>query len=243
MELPGKVALVTGGARRVGRTLSIALGNAGADVIVNYNTSARAAQEVVEELEQLGRRARAVQADVSEQTAVRELIARVQAEFQRLDILVNCAATFESQPFLEIQGSDWDRVLAVNLKGPFMLMQASAPLLSAHGRGIIVNVADLSAFQAWPSYAHHSVSKAGLVHLTRVAARALGPAIRVNCIAPGTVLPPEGYTEIGGDGTSDRRVVERAGEPEDVARALLFLIESEFITGQTVIVDGGRLLL
>ena len=108
---------------------------------------------------------------------------------------------------------------------------------------MVVNIADLSAFQPWPSYAHHSVSKAGLVQLTRVAARALAPEIRVNCIAPGTVLPPEGYTGTGSDGTSDRRLVERTGQPEDVARALLFLVESDFITGQTVVVDGGRMLL
>jgi NAD(P)-dependent dehydrogenase (short-subunit alcohol dehydrogenase family) len=221
----------------------MALGNAGADVIVNYNTSADEAQEVVEELQRLGRRARAVQADVSDRAAIQDLIACVQDEFQQLDVLVNNAATFQSQPFLEIQEAEWDRVLATNLKGPFLLMQAAAPLLRAHGQGVIVNIADLSAFQPWPSYAHHAVSKAGLVHLTRVAARALGPAIRVNGIAPGTVLPPEGYTGQGGDGTSDRRVVEPAGKPEDVARALLFLIENEFVTGQIVIIDGGRLLL
>lgn len=243
MDPVGKVALVTGGARRVGRTLSLALAGAGADVVVNYNSSATEARRVVAELEKLGRRSLALQADVADGAAVIALIERIRQEFGRLDVLVNSAATFESAPFLEISEADWDRVLAVNLKAPFLLMQAAAPLLRARSAGAIVNIADLSAFQPWPSYAHHAVSKAGLVHLTRVAARALAPEIRVNCIAPGTVLPPEGYTGMGSDGTSDRRVVAGAGQPEDVARALLFLVESDFVTGQTLVVDGGRLLL
>ncbi|MGH7470358.1 MAG: SDR family NAD(P)-dependent oxidoreductase [Longimicrobiales bacterium] len=243
MDPAGKVALVTGGARRVGRALSLALGSAGADVVVNYNTSAAEAADLVRELERMGRRALALQADVSRRADVHRLIEHVRTEFNRLDILVNSASSFESAPFLEIEESDWDRVLAVNLKGPFLMMQAGAPLMRAQPPAIIVNLADLSAFQPWPSYAHHAVSKAGLVQLTRVAARALAPAIRVNCIAPGTVLPPEGYTGMGSDGTSDRRLVSPAGQPDDVARALLFLVQSEFMTGQTVVVDGGRLLL
>ena len=243
MNPAGKVALVTGGARRVGRALSLALAEAGADVIVHYNASASEAKDVAREIESLGRRALAVQADIAHGADVRRMVREVEAAWGRLDILVNSAASFESAPFLEITEADWDRVLAINLKGPFLLMQSAAPLLRATGEGVIVNIADLSAFQPWPSYAHHAVSKAGLVHLTRIAARALGPSIRVNCIAPGTVLPPEGYTGIGSDGTSDRRVVAPAGTPEDVTRALLFLIESSFVTGQTIVVDGGRLLL
>ncbi len=243
MNPAGKVALVTGAARRVGRALSLALGRAGADIAVNYNRSANEARLVVAELEAMGRRAIAVQADVSQRSDIARLIRTIGNDLGRLDVLVNSAASFESAPFLEIQESDWDRVMAVNLKGPFLLMQEAAPLLQTHNQGLIVNIADLSAFQAWPSYAHHAVSKAGLVHLTKVAARALAPAIRVNCIAPGTVLPPEGYTGLGSDGTSDRRVVTPAGQPEDVARALLYLVESEFVTGQTLVVDGGRLLL
>jgi NAD(P)-dependent dehydrogenase (short-subunit alcohol dehydrogenase family) len=243
MNVAGKVALVTGGARRVGRALSLALAEAGADVIVHYNASAGEAQNVAREIEALGRRALALQADVAHGVDIRRMLREVESEWGRLDILVNSAATFESAPFLEIGEDEWDRVLAVNLKGPFLLMQSAAPLLGAIGDGAIINIADLSAFQPWPSYAHHAVSKAGLMHLTRIAARALAPSIRVNCIAPGTVLPPEGYTGIGSDGTSDRRLVTTAGTPEDVARALLFLIESSFITGQTIVIDGGRTLL
>ena len=235
--------MVTGGARRVGKALSLALARAGADVIVNYNRSADEAQATVSEIEALGRRARAIHADVANSTDIRLLVDAITSEFGRLDILVNNAATFERAPFLEIDEAQWDHVLGVNLKGPILLTQACAPLLQQNGDGVVINIADLSAFQPWPSYAHHAVSKAGLVHLTKVTARALAPAIRANCIAPGTVLPPEDYTGEGGDGTSDRRAVRQPGTPEEVARALLYLVESNFVTGEVVIVDGGRLLL
>jgi NAD(P)-dependent dehydrogenase (short-subunit alcohol dehydrogenase family) len=210
---------------------------------VNYHSSSAEARSVVGELEAMGRRAVAIKADVSRRSEIQQLIRTISEEFGRLDILVNSAASFESAPFLEIDESDWDQVMAVNLKGPFLLMQEAAPLLRANQQGLIVNIADLSAFQAWPSYAHHAVSKAGLVHLTRIAARALAPAIRVNCIAPGTVLPPEGYTGQGSDGTSDRRLVEQPGKPEDVVDALLYLVSNDFVTGQALVVDGGRLVL
>ena len=243
MDPKGKVALVTGGARRVGRGISLALAQAGAHVVINYNRSADEAEQTLADLKALGVRALAVQGDVAQPDDVRKLIAHIRQEFARLDILINSAATFERKPFLEITPEEWDYVLGVNLKGPFMLMQAAAPLMSAQGEGSIVNISDLSALQAWPSFAHHGASKAGLVNLTRVAARALAPAIRVNCIVPGTVLPPEAYDGIAGDGTRERRLVAREGQPEDVARAVLYLIESDFVTGETLIVDGGRHLL
>jgi NAD(P)-dependent dehydrogenase (short-subunit alcohol dehydrogenase family) len=243
MRPEGKVALITGGARRVGRGLSLALARAGADIVVNYNQSAADADQTVTDVAALGQRGLAVKADVSDRKQVQKLVDRAVKEFKRLDILVNSAATFERKPFLEITDDDWDYVLGVNLKGPFLLMQAAAPHLRAHNDGVIVNIADLSAFQAWPSYAHHGAAKAGLVNLTKSAARALAPAIRVNGIAPGTVLPPEDYDGIAGDGTAERRLVPREGTPEDVARALLYLIETDFVTGTTLIVDGGRLLL
>ncbi|HEX7051554.1 MAG TPA: SDR family oxidoreductase [Longimicrobiales bacterium] len=243
MDLNGRVALVTGGARRVGRALALALARAGADVVVNYFTAAAEAEETVAEITALGRRAIAVHADVSLRAEATALVRRTADAFGRLDVLVNSASVFESAPFLAIEEADWDRVLAVNLKGPFLLSQAATPLLRRDGGGVIINIADLSAFQPWPSYAHHSVSKAGLVQLTRVLARALGPDIRVNCIAPGTVLPPADYTEEQIRRSRESTVLKRIGTPEEVARALLYLVESDFVTGEVVVVDGGRLLL
>lgn len=240
MEIKGKVALVTGGARRVGRALALALADAGADVVVNYNASADAAAGTVADIEARGRRAVAIQADVARRPDAARLIAGAERAMGRLDILVNSASLFERTPLLEISEAEWDRVLGVNLKAPFLLAQAAAPLLARDGGGIIVNIVDLSALQPWPSFAHHSVSKAGLLHLTRVLARSLAPDVRVNSIAPGTVLPPDG-TE-GEDG-SERRVIGREGEPADVAAALLYLVRADFVTGENLVVDGGRMLL
>lgn len=243
MNARGKIALVTGGAHRVGRAISLALAEAGADVIVHFNASADEARETVRDAQAFGVRAVSLQADLSQSTGIADLINQIEAEFGRLDILVNSAATFKSAPFLEITEAEWDHVLAVNLKAPFLLTQRSVPLLRHAQEPVVINIVDLSALQPWPSYAHHSVSKAGLAHLTRIAARALAPQIRVNAIAPGTVLPPDTYDGTGSDGTSDRRLVSQPGTPHDVTRALFFLIESNFITGQVVIVDGGRMLL
>jgi NAD(P)-dependent dehydrogenase (short-subunit alcohol dehydrogenase family) len=240
MQTPGRIALVTGGAHRVGRAFSLALADAGCDVVVNYNNSGADAAATAAAIEERGRSALAVQADVSRADDIDRLMRAAGDAFGRLDIVVNSASLFERLPFAEIGEEDWDRVLSVNLKAPFFVAQGAAPLLRRSGGGVIVNIADLSALQPWPSFAHHAVSKAGLLHLTRVLARALAPDIRVNSITPGTVLPPE--TTEGEDG-SERRLVARGGAPDDVTRALLYLIESDFVTGENLIVDGGRLLL
>ena len=240
METTGRVALVTGGARRVGRAFSLALAEAGCDVVINYNSSAVEADNTAAEIQARGRRAVAVQADVSSSADIVRLVRETESVFGRLDILVNNASLFERTPVADITGQDWDRVLGVNLKGPFLLSQAAAPLLRRDGGGVIVNIVDLSALQPWPSFAHHAVSKAGLLHLTRVLARALAPDIRVNSIAPGTVLPP---VSTEGEAGSERRVLERPGDTGDVVRALLYLIRSDFVTGENLVVDGGRMLL
>ncbi|HEY0305133.1 MAG TPA: SDR family NAD(P)-dependent oxidoreductase [Longimicrobiales bacterium] len=243
MNLSGRTALVTGGARRVGKALTIALGRAGASVVVNYNRSADEADQLVVQLEAEGITASAFQADVSISDDIQALVTHIRDRHGQLDILVNSASLFESAPFPEIKEADWRRVLDVNLTGPFLLSQAALPLLRVSGHANIVNIVDLSALQAWPSYAHHSASKAGLLHLTKVMAKALAPDIRVNAIAPGTVLPPDGYDGTAGDGTSDRRLVTPPGSPDDVVNALFYLIESEFVTGQVLVVDGGRMLI
>jgi NAD(P)-dependent dehydrogenase (short-subunit alcohol dehydrogenase family) len=240
MQIRGKAALVTGGARRVGRALALGLADAGADVVVNYNASGDEARATVAEIEAKGVRAVAVQADVSRAVDVERLVREAERALGRLDILVNSASLFERARVADIDEAAWDRVLDVNLKGPFLLSRAAAPLLARDGGGVIINIVDLSALQAWPSFAHHAVSKAGLLHLTRVLARAFAPDVRVNAIAPGTVLPPE-HAE-GEDG-SERRLIRREGDPADVVQALLHLVRSDFVTGENLVVDGGRMLL
>jgi NAD(P)-dependent dehydrogenase (short-subunit alcohol dehydrogenase family) len=242
MELKGRIALITGGARRVGRALSLGLARAGADVVINYRDSAAEAESAVREIRASGGRAIAVRADVGSLEGVRGLVERTRSEHGRLDILVNNAAVFVRRPFAEITEAEWDRVLAINLKGPFFLAQAALPLLRQAG-GVIVNIGDLSALQAWPSFAHHAIAKAGLLHMTRLLARALAPEVRVNAILPGNVLPPESYEGEDLVAGTDRVLTTRHGRPEDVVAAMLYLLGGDFLTGEVLVVDGGRRLL
>ena len=242
MELQGKVALVTGGARRVGRALTLALARAGADVVIDHRRSDEEAEATAAEARAIGRQVLVVRADVAATEDRRRLVEAVRDRFGRLDVLVNSASRFDAADVEAITEAEWDAVLGVNLKAPFFLTQAAAPLLRADGGGVVVNIADLSALQPWRRYAHHAVSKAGLVHLTRVLARALAPAIRVNAIAPGTVLPPEDFGAAETEAAARRAVLGRIGSPEDVAGALLYLVGAEFVTGEVLVVDGGRLL-
>lgn len=235
------VALITGGAVRVGRAITLGLAGAGYDVVVNYHTSDGPAHAVAREVEALGRRAVLAPGDVSDESEVEGIANRVRGEFDRLDLLVNNASLFVDTPLLEIAADEWDRVMAVNLKGPFLMVKATADLLR-QARGRVVNLVDLSAFQPWVEHPHHSVSKAGLLHLTRVMAKALAPHIRVNAIAPGAVLLPEGYGEKEERRSRERAALGRLGSPEDVVRTVLFLERSDFITGEVIVVDGGRLL-
>jgi pteridine reductase len=165
----------------------------------------------------------------------------VEAEFGRLDLLVNNASLFEGAPLLKVAEQEWDRVMAVNLKGPFLMVKATANLLARSG-GQVVNLVDLSAFQPWVEYPHHSVSKAALLQLTRVMARALAPQVRVNAIAPGAVLLPESYDEERQERSRAQSPLGTLGSAEDVVRTVLFLERSPFITGEVIVVDGGRML-
>ncbi len=237
---PGtRVALVTGGAVRVGRAIALALADAGMDVVVGYHGSAAAAQEVVAEAERRGRRALAVRADLSTGVGARRLAETATTVWGRLDLLVNNASTFVATPFDRVGEEEWNRVMAVNLKAPFLLVQATAAAL-ADVRGNVVNIADLSALRPWARYPHHSVSKAALVQLTRVAARALAPRVRVNAVAPGSVLPEEDASREAVRAAAQRIPLGGWGSPEDVARTVLFLDRSPFVTGAVIVVDGGE---
>jgi pteridine reductase len=237
----GNVALVTGGARRVGRAITLGLAEAGYDVLVNYHTSEAESREVVRSVEAIGRRAVAVQGDVSDAGDVARISDALRHDFGRLDVLVNNASLFSTGALLELEEGEWDRVMAVNLKAPFLVVKATADLLT-RSEGAVVNLVDLSAFQPWLEYPHHAVSKAGLLHLTRVMARALAPHVRVNAIAPGAVLLPEDHDDEARERSRKSSVLGTLGSPEDVVRTVLFLIRSPFITGEVVVVDGGRLL-
>ena len=245
MDPKDRVALVTGSARRLGREIARALAGAGADIAVHYHRSARAAREAADELRSLGARAELFTADLSQAEEIDALFAAVDRAFGRLDILVNNASLFEHRPALEVTPVDWDRVLDINLRAPFFCSQAAARLMrrDAGGEaGVIINMADAAALQPWPGYAPHSISKAGIVMMTRVLARALAPDVRVNAVAPGPVLPPEAADDEERARLARLTALGRLGTPADVSRTVLFLVESDYITGETVVVDGGKTL-
>ena len=234
------VALVTGGAIRVGRALTLGLARAGYDIAINYNTSESEAHDASRAVTGMGRRALALPGDVSRSRDTRRIAAAVKKEFGRLDLLVNNASLFRAARLLEIGEAEWDRVMAVNVKGPFLMVQATAELLT-RSRGRVVNLVDLSAFQPWVEHPHHSVSKAALLHLTRIMARALAPHVRVNAVAPGAVLLPDSYDEAKREESRQAAALGTIGSPEDIVRTILFLERSPFITGEVIVVDGGRL--
>jgi NAD(P)-dependent dehydrogenase (short-subunit alcohol dehydrogenase family) len=171
------------------------------------------------------------------------VVDRAAAHFGRLDVLVNNASVWLSAPFDAISYAAWRAAIDVNLTGPFLCSQAAARHMKAQGEGVILNLTDLSAFQTWPGYAHHAASKAGLVALTRVMAAELAPAIRVNAIAPGTVLLPSNASDEKRRWAEQNSLLKRVGAPEDVARTVVFLIEMDFATGAVYFMDGGRALV
>ncbi len=248
MDLRDKVALVTGGAHRLGRAIGLALAQQGAHIALHYGSSRVAARQTATEIAALGFEVDIFHADLSEPGQIERLFGHVGQRFKRLDILVNSAATFERQPLTAIKSGDWDQVMAVNLRAPFLASQHAARLMRASPRrepALIVNIADLSGVHPWIEYAHHSVSKAGLIHLTRALARELAPAIRANAIIPGMILPPPDVDPASGEWqrAGERNLLRRVGRPEDVGRAVVFLAESDFITGAVIPVDGGEGLL
>ncbi len=234
-------ALVTGGAVRVGRVIALALGRAGWDVAVHFHTSDEAAEETVGELREMGRRSVALGANLARPEEIRSLFDRLGREahgWSELGLLVNNAAVFPRGRPEEVTPEAWDRAFAVNLRAPFFCAVEARRLMA--GGASIVNIADVAAFQAWPSHVPYAATKAGLVSLTRGLARAWAPAVRVNAVAPGTVLLPEGEEE---DEAAARTALGRVGSPEDVARAVLYLAEAAYVTGEVVRVDGGGHLL
>src|ERR1044071_8720457 len=192
MELRGRAALVTGAGHRVGRAIALALGARGMRVGVHYHATRDGADETVRQIAASGTGSAATfSADLTRPEAPQQLIDDVVEHFGGLDVLVNSAAVMLRMPFGAITPKQWDNVLALNLRAPFFLAQAAAPhLRRAEGGGVIVNIADLAAFETWPGYLPHGISKAGIVQLTRALARVFAPRVRVNAVAPGTVLLP-----------------------------------------------------
>lgn len=238
--LDGQVALVTGAGKRIGRSIALRLANEGANIAVNYSHSKAEADEVVHEITSAGLRAVAIRADVTKRAEVQRMFAEAVSALGRLDILVNNAGQFFAAKFEDLTDEQWDGILAANLKSQFLCAQTAIPIMKRQGRGRIINISSLGGMLAWPAFTHYCVSKAGVIMLTRCLARALGPEILVNSVAPGTIQFPG---EAPDDDYIARVPLHRTGKGEDIADAVAFFAKTEFVTGQVLAVDGGRSLV
>ena len=234
------VALVTGAAHRVGKAIALELAGRGYDLVVHYHRAEADAQATVEEIAGLGAQSAAVQADLSTADGPAALFEAALGRFDRLDALVNSAAIMERDSVLSLTAEAWDRTLNTNLRGPFLCSQLAARQMTDQAQGgVIVNIADLSGIEPWAKYPAHSVSKAGLIMLTQVLAKALGPKVRVNAVASGPVIKPPEWDEARWQTVGAHTALRRTGKPRDLTRAVAFLLENGYITGETLVVDGG----
>lgn len=240
MDPGGKTALVTGGAHRVGREITLALARAGANVAVNYYRSAAEAEKTAADAEALGVGAMAVRADVADWEQVKAMVSAAQTRFGGVDILVNSASRWEETPFPSDDVAPWRRVTDVLIHGSYHCANAVAPLMLAKGQGAIVNIVDLSALEPWPGFTAHSVGKSALLALTRQLALELSPAVRVNAVAPGPVLPPADFDDEKIARIAEMTLLERWGTPADVTDAILYFIRAEYVTGELLAIDGGE---
>jgi pteridine reductase len=238
-DLTGRVALVTGAARRVGKAIALALADRGADIALHFKSGAAEAEITAAEIRAKGRRVALLPCDLGDIDSARGLPGAAHAALGRLDVLINSAAVMVRTPIGEVEPDAWDTMFAINLRAPFFIAQEAAPLLAAT-RGVIVNIADLAAFETWPAYVPHAISKAGVVQMTRGMARALAPNVRVNAVAPGAVQLPEDWAESSAARLVSTTPLARLGAAADVAHAVVYLCEADFVTGEVIIVDGGR---
>ena len=238
-DLAGRVALVTGAGHRLGRAIAVALGADGAHVAVHYHESAEPARATVKAIEDAGGAASAFRADLRDAGAAAELPKDVVNACGRLDVLVNSAASMMRTPLDTVTPAQWDEVFTLNLRAPFFLSLAAARAMGERG-GVIVNISDHMGFESWPAFVPHGVSKAGVAAMTRALAGALAPRVRVNAVAPGAVLPPEGWPAAEQERYAGETPLARIGTPDDVIAAIRYLIEATYVTGETLFVDGGR---
>jgi pteridine reductase len=239
IDLTGRVALVTGAGRRVGRAIAVALGAQGMRVAVHYNESVDGARDTASIIEDAGGSAALVCADLTQVTACEQLIDALVLEHGEVHTIVNSAAMMVRTPFGSVSEQQWDDMFALNVRAAFFLVQHAASALRV-ARGNVVNIADLAAFETWTGYVPHGMTKAAVVQMTRALAHTMAPDVRVNAVAPGVVLLPEGFDPEKAEHLRHTTPLRRIGSPEDVAEAVVYLVQAEFVTGEVIRVDGGR---
>ena len=242
MEIEGKTVLVTGGAHRVGAAITRSLSGAGAQVAFTYHTSGDAARELERRLQGAGAAAQAFPCDVADWAAVRALVAQVEARFGAVDIIVNSASLFQATPFPSNDIDTWQRVTRVVIDGAFYVCNAFTPGMQTREQGTIINILDSSVWKPWPNFVAHTTAKGALAAMTRQLALDLAPSIRVNAVVPGPVLPPEQMQQDRQAALAQQTLLKRWGEPGDVAQAVRYLIEADYVTGEILFVDGGERL-
>lgn len=240
MNLEGKVALVTAGARRLGRAVALELAKLGARVVIHYHHSAEDAAATAADIEKLGSEARLVQGDLSQLDQVERIVSEAAAAWGRLDVLVNNASAFFHTPLGTVTEAQWDRLFDVNVKGAFFCSQAAAVEMRRHEGGAIINYVDTGIYITWKGYTPYLMSKAGVEQMTYGLAKELAPKIRVNAVALGPVLLPDGHSAAEAEAFASRTLLKRLGGREVLAEAVLYLIQADFITGVVLRVDGGQ---
>ncbi|MBS4029593.1 MAG: SDR family oxidoreductase [Ignavibacteriales bacterium] len=238
-----KTALVTGGARRLGKYITLALAENGFDIILHYHSSGDEAEKVRKQILKLGRKCFLVRADVGKSAEIKKMFQKMKKHFRQIDVVINNAATIERANLEQTTEQLWDRILSVNLKSVFLISQEAAKWMRKQNNGMILNIASLGGIQAWKEHLAYSVSKAGVIHLTKILAKELAPAISVNAIAPGTI-------EMSDTDNRTKNIkpssipMKRFGKPEEICSLVVFLAtKSRYTTGQVFAIDGGKSIL
>jgi pteridine reductase len=242
MELEGKTALVTGAAKRVGRSIALGLAKEGVHILLHYRSSQSDAENTASQILAQGVSCELFKADLSRTKEVETLCQTLEKKNLKVDILINSASSFYKTPLSSVNESDWDSFMDTNLKGPFFLSKNLGLKMAGSNGGKIINIADWSGSRPYKDYAPYCVSKGGLITLTKALAKDLAPKVYANAIAPGPVLVPENFTEEEKQKTIEKTLLGRLGTPEDIANAVIFILENDFINGTVLVVDGGRSL-
>jgi len=226
----------------VGKVIALTLAKRGANIAITYKTSKKEADATVSQIRKMGREAIAIYADLVSCVDAQNVIDEVLARFKRLDVLVNNAANFLKVPFEQLTEKDFDESIDINLKGPYLFSVAAGKVMLKRKTGKIINIADWAGIRPYKNYLPYCVSKGGVITLTKALAKSLAPHIQVNAILPGPVLLPEDFSQAARKKIIEETPLKRIGSPKDVAEAIQFLVESDFITGAILPVDGGRLI-
>jgi len=240
MDISGKVALITGSAKRIGRETALELAKRGGRIAVHYRSSREEALETVRSIRQSGAEADLFQAELTDLEAVQRMFRELAERFGGLDILVNNASIFNPSTADNTTPAEWDAEMEANAKAPFFIAQAAARLMLPRGHGKIINIVDVAGEMIWRGYFAYSISKAALIGVNRGLAKTYAPTIQVNGIAPGPILFPDYYTEEQKRTAIEQTLLRRAGSPRDIVNAVVFFIENDYITGEVLHVDGGR---